>query len=112
MMLGRAQAEDRRRVLHSWSAGLDARSDQGNQPRLRYAWMTQRSHISGRRPARYESGDCEMVRIQYAAAAEDHADVRRKLAAGWKLGEICGEEDSLFKYACSYPPTATSKPAD
>jgi hypothetical protein len=53
-----------------------------------------------------------MVRIPYAAAAEDHADVRRKLAAGWKLGEICGEEDSLFKYACSYPPTATSKPAD
>ena len=43
---------------------------------------------------------------------EDHADVRRKLAAGWKLGEISGEEDSLFKYACIYPPRPTSKSAD
>ena len=43
---------------------------------------------------------------------DDDADVRRKLAAGWKLGEICGEEDSLFKYAYIYPPTPTSTPAD
>jgi hypothetical protein len=52
------------------------------------------------------------VRIPYAATPEDHADVRRKLAAGWKLGEICGEADSLFKYAYIYPPTPTSTPAD
>jgi hypothetical protein len=52
------------------------------------------------------------VRIPYAATPEDHADVRRKLAAGRKLGEICGEEDSLFKYAYIYPPTPTSTPAD
>ena len=45
------------------------------------------------------------MRIPYAATPEDHADVRRKLAAGWKLGEMYGEQDSLFKYASVYPPT-------
>lgn len=74
--------------------------------------MTPPKYISGARPAGYESGDCEMVRIPYGATPEDHADVRRKLARGWRLGEISGEEDSLFKYAHIYPPTPTSKPAD
>ena len=73
-------------------------------------WMTIRNHISGARPAGYGVGDAVIVRIPYAAAPEDHADIRRKLAAGWKLGEICGEEDSLFKYAYIYPPT--SAPVD
>jgi hypothetical protein len=66
--------------------------------------MASQTHISGTRPEGYEQGDAEIVRIPYAANAEDHADVRRKLAAGWKLGEICGEPDSLFKYAYVYPP--------
>jgi hypothetical protein len=66
--------------------------------------MASRSRISGERPAGYEADDAEIVRIPSAATAEDHADVRPKLAAGWKLGEICGEPDSLFKYACLYPP--------
>jgi hypothetical protein len=52
-----------------------------------------------------------MVRIPYAARPEDHADVRRKLATGWKLGEITGEEGALFKFAHLYPPTPTSGPA-
>lgn len=72
--------------------------------------MTPPNHISGTRPAGYESGDAVIVRIPHAAAPEDHADVRRKLAAGWKLGEICGEEDSLFKYAYIYPPTPAVTP--
>jgi hypothetical protein len=72
--------------------------------------MTLRNHLSGTRPAGYEPADAEIVRIPHAASPEDHADVRRKLAAGWKLGEICGEESSLFKYAYLYPPTST--PAD
>jgi hypothetical protein len=66
--------------------------------------MAPRTYISGTRPEGYEQGDAEIVRIPYAANAEDHADMRRKLAAGWKLGEICGEPDSLFKYAYLYPP--------
>jgi hypothetical protein len=66
--------------------------------------MASRSRISGERPAGYEADDAEIVRIPSAATAEDHADVRRKLAAGWKLGEIYGEPDSLFKYAYLYPP--------
>jgi hypothetical protein len=74
--------------------------------------MMPRNHISGTRPAGYQPEDAEIVRIPYAATPEDHADVRRKLAAGWKLGEICGEEDSLFRYAYIYPPTPTSTPAD
>jgi hypothetical protein len=69
--------------------------------------MTPPNHISGTRPAGYQPGDAEIVRIPHAATPEDHADVRRKLAAGWKLGEICGEQDSLFKYAYLYPPTPT-----
>ncbi len=42
--------------------------------------MTPRKHISGTRPAGYEPGDSQMVRIPYGATPEDHADVRRKLA--------------------------------
>ena len=53
-----------------------------------------------------------IVRIPHTATPEDHADVRRKLAAGWKLGEICGEADSLFKYAYIYPATPASAPTD
>jgi hypothetical protein len=64
-----------------------------------------RDYISGTRPAGYEPGDHEIVRIPYGAAPEDHADVRRKLAAGWKLGEIYGKEESVFKYVYVYPPT-------
>jgi hypothetical protein len=67
--------------------------------------VAERTLISGARPAGYQSGDAEIVRIPYAATPEDHADVRRKLAAGWKLGEIYGEQNSLFKYASVYPPT-------
>ena len=77
--------------------------------------MAPRNHISGTRPAGYEPGDSEILRIPYGATPEDHADVRRKLAAGWKLGEVCGEADSIFKYAYIYPPTAAggeSAPTD
>jgi hypothetical protein len=49
-----------------------------------------------------------MVRIPWDATPEDHADVRRKVARGWKLGEICGEDDSLFKFAYIYPPRAST----
>ena len=35
---------------------------------------------------------------------EEHADVRRKLAAGWILGEVTGDDGSLFKFAGIYPP--------
>ena len=66
--------------------------------------MASRTHISGTRPAGYEPQEAQVVRISYAATPEDHADVRRKLAAGWKLGEVCGEPDALFKYAYLYPP--------
>jgi hypothetical protein len=65
--------------------------------------MTPRNHISGTRPVGSEPADAVIVRIPPAATPEDHADVRRKLAAGWKLGEICGEADSLFKYVYIYP---------
>ena len=77
---------------------------------LRCDSMTRLAHISGTRPAGYQPEDAEIVRIPYAASPEDHADVRRRLAAGWLLGEICGEQDSLFKYAYIYPPTPA--PAD
>jgi hypothetical protein len=73
--------------------------------------MAPPAHISGERPAGYGSRDCEIVRIPSAARPEDHADVRRKLAAGWKLGEISGEQDALFKFVHLYPPTPTSEPA-
>jgi hypothetical protein len=73
--------------------------------------MAPTEYTSGARPAGYESRDCEIVRIPYAARPEDHADVRRKLAVGWKLGEISGERDALFKYAHLYPPTPRSEPA-
>jgi hypothetical protein len=74
--------------------------------------MTPRNHISGTRPVGYEPADAVIVRIPHAANPEDHADVRRKLAAGWKLGEICGEADSLFKYAYIYPPPSASASTD
>lgn len=66
--------------------------------------MTSLTHISGTRPPGYEPGESLILRIPHGATPEDHADVRRKLAAGWKLGEISGEPDSLFKYAHVYPP--------
>ncbi len=66
------------------------------------------STISGARPAGYEPADSVTMRIPYNAVPEDHADVRRKLATGWKLGEVTGEEDSLFKYAHLYPPTPSA----
>lgn len=81
-------------------------------PRVYAVLMTPRNHISGTRPVGYESADAVIVRIPHAATPEDHADIRRKLAAGWKLGEICGETDSLFKYAYIYPATPASAPTD
>ncbi len=65
------------------------------------------SFSSGERPAGYQAGDSETIRIPYNATVEDHADVRRKLARGWKLGEVTGDDDSLFKFAHLYPPTPT-----
>ena len=70
--------------------------------------IASRKVISGTRPAGYAAEDCEMVRIPWDATPEDHADVRRKVARGWKLGEVCGEEDSLFKFAYIYPPRAST----
>ena len=67
-----------------------------------------RDYISGTRPDGYEPNDSEIVRIPYGAAPEEHADVRRKVAAGWKIGEIYGKEDSVFEYVYVYPPTPTS----
>jgi hypothetical protein len=81
-------------------------------PRVYAVLMTPRNHISGTRPVGCEPVDAVIVRIPHAATPEDHADVRRKLAAGWKLGEICGEADSLFKYAYIYPATPASAPTD
>jgi hypothetical protein len=63
---------------------------------------------SGDRPPGYKQGDCVTFRIPYDAVPEDHADVRRKIATGWKLGEVSGEVDSLFKFANLYPPTPTT----
>ena len=66
------------------------------------------THSSGERPAGYQPGDCEQIRIPYDATVTDHADVRRKLARGWKLGEVTGDDNSLFKFANLYPPTPTA----
>ena len=66
------------------------------------------SYTSGERPVGYEPGDCETIRIPYDASAQDHADVRRKVARGWKLGEVTGDDDSLFKFAHLYPPTPST----
>ncbi len=66
-----------------------------------------RDYISGTRPAGYEPSDCEILRIPYGAAPEEHADVRRKVAAGWKIGEIYGKQESVFEYVYVYPPTPT-----
>ena len=66
-----------------------------------------RDYISGTRPDGYRPGDHEIVRIPYRSAPEEHADVRRKLAAGWKLGEIYGKEESIFKDVYVYPPRPT-----
>jgi hypothetical protein len=52
---------------------------------------------TGSMPEGSSRTDAMSVRIPYNAAPEDHADIRRKLAAGWQLGEITGEVDSLFK---------------
>ena len=48
----------------------------------------------GSRPEGSSPGDAISVRIPYNAAPEEHADIRRKLAAGWQLGEITGELSS------------------
>jgi hypothetical protein len=66
--------------------------------------MTSGRHISGTRPDGYEAADGESVRIPYNTTPEDHADIRRKLATGWVIGEIHGDERSLFKYVQMYPP--------
>lgn len=62
------------------------------------------SFTSGSRPEGYAEGDSITVRIPHDSVSADHADVRRKLATGWKLGEVCGDDESLFKYAYLYPP--------
>jgi hypothetical protein len=59
---------------------------------------------TGSMPEGSSPGDAETIRIPYDAIPEEHADIRRKLATGWQLGEITGDEDSLFKYAALYPP--------
>jgi hypothetical protein len=61
-------------------------------------------YSTGTRPPGYGPGERVVIRIPYDAVPEEHADVRRKLAAGWKLGEVTGDDGSLFKYAGIYPP--------
>jgi hypothetical protein len=59
----------------------------------------------GVRPLGYTAAEGVKVRIPYNSIPAEHADVRRKLARGWILGEVTGEDSALFKYAALYPPT-------